>query len=110
MSNGALSYRGPADLTLVYGQAQGLGRTVERPGIELVVSRVHASVPVAVLLNPQALGANRLDDPAVTRVSLVLPDGTVLAGVVQEVDAAGDYFEIAAVSPATQRKEDERYA
>lgn len=102
MSNGALSYRGPADLTLVYGQAQGLGRTVERPGIEVVVSRVDAAAPVAVLLDPQALGVNRLDDPAVTRASLVLPDGTVLAGVVREAQEAGDYFEIAAVSPATQ--------
>lgn len=107
MSNGALSYRGLADLTLVYGQAPGLGRTAERPGIEVVVSRASAAAPVAVLINRQLIGVDLLKCPTLTRASLVLPDGTVLAGAVQEIHEAGDYFEIAAGSTATQG---ERYA
>lgn len=107
MSTGALSYRGPADLTLVYGEGPGLSRTAERPGIEVVISRASAAAPVAVLLNRQVIGVDLLKPPTITRASLVLPDGTVLAGTVQEIHEAGDYFEIAAVSPATQG---ERYA
>lgn len=34
MSGGSLSYGGPIDLTLVYGQAPGLGHTAKRQGIE----------------------------------------------------------------------------
>lgn len=78
MTTGALSYRRPADLTLTYGAAPGLGRNAERPGVALLLA------------------------PGVTRATLVLPDGTVLAGAVQGVAESGDYFEIAAVSPATQ--------
>ncbi|MEG8202420.1 MULTISPECIES: hypothetical protein [unclassified Pseudomonas] len=79
MSSAALSYRGPADLTLTYGAAPGLGRSAERPGVDVVVSRPSADAPVSVL-----------------------PDGTVLAGAVQGIAESGDYFETAAVSQSTQ--------
>lgn len=96
----ALSYRGPADLTLTYGAAPGLGCSAERPGVEVVVSRHAAGAPVSVLVDRQ-LGAALLA-PGVTRATLVLSDGTVLAGAVQAIAESGDYFEIAAVSQATQ--------
>lgn len=97
MSGGAFSYRGRADLTLTYGEAPGLGRHAERPGVEVVVSRPSAGSPVSVLVDRQ-LGVALLLAPGVTRATLVLPDGTVLAGPVQGIAESGDYFEIAAGS------------
>ncbi|MEX7554456.1 hypothetical protein [Pseudomonas monteilii] len=97
MMAAALSYRGPADLTLTYGAEPGLGRSAERSGIEVVVSRHAAGAPVSVLVDSQ-LGAALLLPSGVTRATLVLPDGTVLAGQVQAVAGSGDYFEIAAGS------------
>lgn len=101
VSAGALSCRGPADLTLTYGEAPGLGRSAERPGVDVVVSRPSAGAPVSVLVDRQ-LGVTLLLAPGVSRATLVLPDGTVLAGAVQAVAESGDYFEIAAVSQSTQ--------
>ncbi|WP_280044021.1 hypothetical protein [Pseudomonas sp. Hg5Tf] len=101
MSAGVLSYRGRADLTLVYGEAPGLSRTFERPGVEVVVTRHSATAPVSVLLDRQ-LGAALLLGPAISRAALALADGTALSGPVQEIAASGDYFEIAAVSQASQ--------
>lgn len=92
-----LSYRGLADLTLTYGAAPGLGRCVERPGVSVVVSRHAAGAPVSVLVD-RTLGVALLLGPAITRATLALPDGTVLAGPVQAIADSGDYFEIAAGS------------
>ncbi len=101
MSAGALAYRGPADLTLTYGAAApGLGRSAERLGVDVVVSRHAAGAPTSVLVDCR-LGVALLLAPGDSRATLVLPDGTVLAGAVQAVAESGDYFEIAAVSPAT---------
>lgn len=86
-----LSYRGPADLTMTYGAARGLGRSAERPGVEVAVSRHAAGAPVSVLVDRQ-LGAALLLAPGVIRATLVLPDGTVLAGLVQAIAGSGDYF------------------
>ena len=93
----ALSYRGPADLTLTYGAAPGLSRSAERPGVAVVVSRPSAGAPVAVLVE-RSLGVALLQAPGLTRATLALPDGTVLAGPVQVFADSPDYFEIAAVS------------
>lgn len=106
MNDGMLSYREWADLTLTYGTAAGLGRSAERPGVDVVVSRHAAGAPTSVLVDRQ-LGVALLLAPGVSRATLVLPDGTVLAGAVQAVAESGDYFEIAAVS---QCDTGERYA
>lgn len=95
MSAGALTYRGLADLIITYGQAPG--RTVERRGIEVVLSQVSASVPVSVLVDGQ-LGADLLKVPDVTRAQVLLPDGRLFVGAVTEVSELGDYFELSAVS------------
>ncbi|MEJ8664509.1 MULTISPECIES: hypothetical protein [Pseudomonas] len=102
----ALSYRGLADLILTYGAAPGLGRSAERPGVEVVVSRPSVGAPVSVLVDRQ-LGAALLLAPSVSRATLVLPDGTVLAGLVQAIDSGGDYFEI---FTGSQGGTGERYA
>ena len=96
----SLTYRGAADLTLTYGEPGELGCTLERPNIEVVVSRHAATAPVSVLVN-RYLGIDLLK-PMLSRATVALPDGTVLAGRVLEVSDTGDYFEIAAVSHATQ--------
>lgn len=98
----SLSYRGPADLTLIYGEPGGLGGTAKRPRIEVVVSRHAAMAPVSVLVN-RHLGVDLLK-PLLSRATVALPDGTVLAGRVLAVSEEGDYFEIAAGSPASQGK------
>lgn len=95
MDGGALSYRGRADLTLTYGAAPGLGRSAERPGVEVVVSRPSVGAPVSVLVD-RHLGVALLLTPGVTRATLVLPNGTVLAGQVQAIAGSGDYFEMCA--------------
>jgi len=95
-----LSYRGPADVTLIYGEPGELGGTVQRPRIEVVVNQHAPTAPVSVLVN-RHLGVDLLK-PMLSRATVALPDGTVLAGRVLEVSGTGDYFEIAAVSPATQ--------
>ena len=106
MCSAALSYRGRADLTLTYGAAPGLGHSAERPGVEVVVSRHAADAPVSVLVDRQ-LGAALLLAPGVSRATLVLPDGTVLAGQVQAIAGSGDYFEICT---GAQCDPGERYA
>lgn len=102
-----LSYRGPADLTLIYGEPGQLGGTFERPRIEVVVSQHAPTAPVSVLVNRQ-LGVDLLK-PMLSRAAVALPDGTVLAGRVLEVSETGDYFEMAAGSHATQENQDSRY-
>lgn len=97
-----LSYRGPADLTLIYGLAPGLGRTAEHPRVEVVVSRHTSAAPVSVLVG-RSIGVDLLKGFDLTRAVIVLPDGTVFEGPVQGISGSGDYFEIAAVSPAKQR-------
>ncbi|MDH1401241.1 hypothetical protein N5D79_08445 [Pseudomonas sp. GD03817] len=104
--NGVLSYHGPADLTLTYGTSPGLGRTAERPGVEVVVRRPSAGAPVSVKVG-RYLGVDLLKGFDLTRAVVALPDGTVLEGAVQAVSGSGDSFEIAAVSQPTQG---ERYA
>lgn len=106
MTTGPMSYRGLADLTLISGAAPGLGGSAEHPGVDVVVSRPSAGAPLSVLVDRQ-LGAALLQAPGVTRATLVLPDGTVLAGPVQAIDSSGDYFEICAGS---QCDTGERYA
>lgn len=97
-----LTYRGPADLTLAYGEPGELGGTLERPGIEVVVSRHADTAPISVLVN-RHLGVDLLK-PMLSRAAVALPDGTVLGGRVLDVSETGDYFEIAAAgSPASQR-------
>ena len=103
-----LSYRGPADLTLIYGDPGQLGGTLERPRIEVVVSQHAPTKPVSVLVN-RHLGVDLLK-PMLSRAAVALPDGTVLAGRVLDVSATGDYFEMAAVSPAIQGSEGTRDA
>ena len=103
-----LSYRGPADLTLIYGEPGGLGCTLERPRIEVVVSQHALTAPVSVLVN-RHLGVDLLK-PMLSRAAIALPDGTVLAGRVLDVSDTGDYFEMAAGSAATQGSEGTRYA
>lgn len=103
-----LSYRGPADLTLIYGEPGELGGTLERPRIEVVVSQHAPTAPVSVLVN-RHLGVDLLK-PMLSRAAVALPDGTVLAGRVLDVSDTGDYFEIAAGSPATQGSQEQRYA
>ncbi|WP_439254403.1 hypothetical protein [Pseudomonas monteilii] len=92
-----LSYRGLADLTLVYGEAPGLGRTAERPCVDVVLRQHNATAPVSVLVGRQ-LGVDLLKGFDLTRAVVALPDGTVLEGRVQEVSGSGDYFEIVTVS------------
>ncbi len=106
MSSAALSYRGPAKLTLTYGATPGLSRISERPSIEVVVSRPAQDAPISVLLD-RHMGVAMLLAPGVTHVSLALPNGSVLAGAVQEISESGDYFEICAVSHATQGSHDD---
>lgn len=106
VSADALSYRGPADLTLTYGVAPGLGRTAERTGVEVVLRRPGAGAPVSVKVG-RHLGVDLLKGFDLTRVVVALPDGTVLEGAVQAVSGSGDSFEIAAVSPCDTG---ERYA
>ncbi|AHZ78326.1 MULTISPECIES: hypothetical protein [Pseudomonas] len=65
------------------------------------MSRPSVGGPVSVLVDRQ-LGVALLLAPGVGLATLVLPDGTVLAGAVQAVAESGDYFEIAAVSHAIQ--------
>ncbi|MBA6089321.1 hypothetical protein H4C81_10490 [Pseudomonas monteilii] len=96
-----LSYRGPADLTLIYGRAPGLARTAERPSVEVVVSRHTAAAPFSVLVG-HSIGVDLLNGFDLTRAVVVLPDGTVVEGPVQEISGSGDYFEIASVWPASQ--------
>ena len=105
--NGVLSYRGPADLTLVYGRAPGLGHTAERPGVDVVVSRHAAGAPVSVLVG-RNLGVDLLKGFDLTRAVVALPDGTVLEGAVQAVSAGGDAFEI--VAAGSHATPGERYA
>ncbi|EKT4473255.1 hypothetical protein QEM11_004175 [Pseudomonas putida] len=90
-----MSYCGPADLTLVYDQALALGHIIERPGIQL--ARANPSAPVSVLVD-RRLGITQCEGSPLRRAVVVLLDGTVLSGPVQEIDATGDYFEIATVS------------
>ena len=58
-----------------------------RPGVDVVVSRPSVGAPVSVLVDRQ-LGVALLLAPGVSRATLVLPDGTVLAGEVQGLPRA----------------------
>lgn len=97
MSCGALTYRGLADLILTYGRAPGLGRTAERAGIEVVLSRQSDAAPLAVRVGRQ-LGVDLLKGFDLTRAQVLLPDGRLFAGAVQAISPQGDYFELSAVS------------
>lgn len=83
----ALSYRGPIDLMVVYGD----GHQANRQATDVVLNRVAAGEPVAVLLDT-AMGFAMLSRGDVQRARLVLAGGTVIAGTVNEVSA--DYFEL----------------
>lgn len=102
------SYRGSADLTLIYGEPGQLSCTLERPRVEIVVNQYTSTAPVSVLVN-RHLGVDLLK-PMLSRATVALPDGTVLAGQVREVSDTGDYFEIAAGSHATQGSQESPYA
>ncbi|MBA6068079.1 hypothetical protein [Pseudomonas mosselii] len=85
----ALSYHGPVDLLLCYGEVPGLSRTAERPGVELGVSRPAPGEPAMVLVGPGL----QLDlAKAPTSARLQLPDGTVIAGRISQADCHADTF------------------
>lgn len=79
----ALSYHGPADLVLRYGEPPHLTRTAERSGIELRVSCPALGEPFLVLVGP---GLHLDLAKAPTSARLQLPDGTVIAGRVSQED------------------------
>ena len=91
MSAADLLYRGPVDLTLIYGSVDGTAREVRRPDAELVLSRRAQGRPLAVLL-PKALFLDVLKGPSQAR--LCLPDGRVFVGRVTERTGNGEYFEL----------------
>lgn len=96
MNDGSLSYRGQADFTFTYYQAPGLSRVVaQRGGLDVVVSRVGLTAPISVLIDPH-LGAELFRHPGLTRVSVLLPDGQLLAGRVEAISPESDYFEVVA--------------
>ncbi len=107
MTAGLLSYCGKADLTLVYDQSPALGHVIERAGIQVVVTRHNATASVSVLVD-RRLGVAESNGLPLCRAAVVLLDGSVLSGPVQEIGESGDYFEIAAGSPASQGSD--RYA
>ena len=85
----ALSYQGPADLVLRYGEVPGLSRTAERPGVELGVSRPAPGQPAMVLVGP-GLHLDLAKGP--TSARLELPSGMVIAGRVSQADCHYDTF------------------
>lgn len=85
----ALSYHGPADLVLRYGEPPQLTRTAERLGVELGVSCPALGQPVLVLVGP---GLHLDLAKAPTSARLQLPDGTVIAGLVSQEDCHYDTF------------------
>ncbi|MGY2224143.1 hypothetical protein ACW9IK_15770 [Pseudomonas gingeri] len=90
---GSLAYRGLADITLVFGEAPGLGRTAEWPGINVVLERSGASSPISVEVGSQ-LGVDLLKGPTISRVIVKLSDGTVHSGTMRMIGASGQYFEM----------------
>lgn len=89
MPHPPLSYHGPADLLLRYGEVPGLSRVAERPGVELGVNRPGPGHPVMVLVGP-GLHLDLAEGP--TSARLQLPDGQVIAGRVDRSDDHGDTF------------------
>lgn len=85
----ALSYHGPTDLVLRYGEPPHLTRTAERRGVELGVSRPALGQPVLVLVGPSL----HLDlAKAPTSARLQLSDGTVIEGRVSQENCHYDTF------------------
>lgn len=85
----ALSYHGPADLVLRYGEPPHLTRTAERTGVELGVSYPAPGQPVLVQVGP---GLHLDLAKAPTSARLQLPDGTVIAGRVSQQGCNYDTF------------------
>lgn len=90
---GALGYNGMADITLVFGEAPGLGRIAEWHDIKVELQRTRASSQISVNVDRQ-LGVDLLKGPTISRVTVKLNDGTVLSGTMHRVAASGQYFEM----------------
>ena len=97
---GMLSYSGLADVTLVFGEAPGLGRTAEWTSINVEIRRSNASSHVEVEVGRQ-LGVDLLKSPAISQVTLKLEGGCVLIGTIRMIAASGQYFELNADIPVT---------
>ena len=85
----ALSYHGPVDLVLRYGEVPGLTRTTERPGVVLGISRPAPDQPAMVLID-QGLHLDLAKGP--TSARLQLPSGMVIAGRISQADCHYDTF------------------
>lgn len=88
-----LSYHGPVDLVLRYGEVPGLSRTVERPGVELEVSQPAPGQPAVVQVQ-QGLRLDLAKCP--TSAQIQLPDGTVIAG---QISQEGCYYSTFKIIP-----------
>lgn len=81
-------YTGPIELTLIYGQSGGLGRTAEPKTVKVVMQRMHGFISVVI---PE-IGVALLKAPGLTRAHIKLSDGTGIEGTVRAVQH--DYFEL----------------
>lgn len=97
---GMLSYSGLADVTLVFGEAPGLGRTAKWTSINVEIRRSNASSHVEVEVGRQ-LGVDLLKGPAISHVTLKLEGGSVLTGTIRMIAVSGQYFELNADIPVT---------
>lgn len=92
-------YTGPIELTLIYGQPGGLGRTAEPKTVKMVMQRMHAFISVVV---PE-IGVALLKAPGLTRAHIKLSDGTSIEGTVRAVQH--DYFELVEDTQQAYRRE-----
>lgn len=81
---------GAVELTLIYGQPGGLGRTTEPKKYSVVMQRMHSCY--SVLLTPVEIGVALLKAPGLSRAQVKLTDGTVIEGAVRAVEH--NYFEL----------------
>ena len=81
---------GSVELTLIYGQPGGLGRTTEPKKYSAVMQRMHSCY--SVVLTPLEIGVALLKAPSLSRVRVKLSDGTVIEGAVRAVQH--NYFEL----------------
>jgi hypothetical protein len=81
-------YTGPIELTLIYGQLGGLGRTAEPKTVKVMMQHMHRFISVVI---PE-IGVALLKAPGLTRAHIKLSDGTSIEGTVRAVQH--DYFEL----------------